>query len=303
MLNLKQLLHDYNIPYATQGEHRHANEGWINLNCPYHEGDFHLGYNIEGQYFHCWKCGGHRIENIISKLLHINTSKAKDIIDEYSSYRKEKQIIKKKLNKLPFSLPSNTTKLNEQHKKYLAKRNYDPDKLEKVWGLKGTGVFSKLTHSDGKEIDFKHRIVIPINWNSDMVSFQTRDRTGKASLKYISCPKDKEKIDHKSILYGNSDKWDVDKGICVEGVFDVWRTGETGFATFGTSYTPTQLKLINHYFNRVFILFDPEVQAQKKARALASELRVRGTEAHVVKLESDPGDMEQDDINHLIKNL
>jgi DNA primase len=150
--------------------------------------------------------------------------------------------------------------------------------------------------------NFKHRILAPIDWKGETVSWQTRDITNKATNKYITCSKPREIIHHKHILYGKTEKW-KDVGFLVEGITDVWRLGSLAFATFGIKYKPAQLRIIAKQFKRVFILFDSDPQAIIQAQKIKADLIFRNVGAIIIPMESDPGAMKQKDANNLIKDL
>ena len=58
-MNIIQLFEDYKIPYFTEG-YKYCRPGWVNIDCPFCIGSPgpHLGYNLSGNYFNCWRCGG-----------------------------------------------------------------------------------------------------------------------------------------------------------------------------------------------------------------------------------------------------
>jgi hypothetical protein len=299
-MNIIQLYADYNIPFQTEGN-KHCRPGWVQINCPFCEGEsnMHLGCNIDSGYFSCWRCGWKSTEKVIAKLLGIKESETKQILRKYQigtfKIYKESNV---KIRLKSHRFPSGTELMTERHKKYLEGRRFDSERLEHDWGLLGTGVVAKLDN-----IDFKHRIIVPIDWNNTQVSFQARDITNKSKLKYITCPKNRELVFHKNILFGKQEHWN-NTGICVEGVFDVFRFGFNSFATFGIEYTAKQIRLIAKTFKRVAIIFDGgESQALLQAQKLVSELKFRGVVAWNVKIEGDPGGMNQDDANYLIKTI
>ena len=297
-MNLTQLYQDYNIEYLTEGN-KHCAAGWINTHCCFCAGErnYHLGYNLSEDYYHCWRCGGHSAPKVISKLIGVTESEAKKLLRKYKiriSVSKEPVV---KIRAKAHKLPSGVGIMKSHHRKYLAKRGFDPEKLEREWNLFGTGPVSLL---DG--IDYKHRIIAPIYWDNEQVTFQARDISDRHALKYMACPKDRELIHHKHILYGKQSKW-KETGICVEGMTDVWRLGERSFATFGIQYTPMQLRLIAKLFKRVAVIFDDDPQAIKQSNKLVSELRFRGVQAWEIEIDGDPGSMEQDDADYLTKNL
>jgi len=57
------------------------------------------------------------------------------------------------------------------------------------------------------------------------------------------------------------------------------------------------------HFKEMVVLYDPEPQAQRQAEKLVDELKFRGVKAWKVDLDCDPGDLSQDDANHLLKTI
>lgn len=303
-MDIQRLYEDYNIQYATEGE-KHTRPNWINISCCYCSGNdgVHLGWNLSEEYYHCWRCGFHGTVQTIASLLHVSTHESATILQRYGVNLTFTKKVVESTGK-PLILPSGLTSLTPAHKKYLKGRGYDPDFLEKRWGLKSTGPMSNV---DGSP--YKHRIFIPYMWNGQLVTFDTRDATGKAVEKYKACPKAREIIERKKILYGNQMVWDG-TGICVEGAPDVWKLGDLSFATSGTSFTQEQVRLISRMFKKVFIVYDSksdtskELSAQKHARELRSELRIRGVKAEIANLEKgDPGELSQSEADKFVKML
>jgi hypothetical protein len=296
-MNILQLCTDHHIPFITEG--KNCAPGWINLCCPVcNDIAFHLGYQLSQNYFHCWRCGWKPVNLIFSKILNISEKDVITLIKPYENNRiritpEPKITIRTKSHKLP----SGIIPLTVQHKKYLEDRDFDPDKLEHIWNLVGTGPVSFLD-----KIDFKHRIIAPIFWDDQEVSFQSRHITGKHSLRYITCPKERELIHHKHIIYGKQREWQT-VGICTEGITKVWRLGVNAFATFGIEFTPKQVRLIAKTFHRVTVVFDPEPQAQKQAEELVKSLRFRNVDAWNLNIGIDPGDMKQEDADKLVKDI
>ena len=246
------------------------------------------GANIDFSSLPLW-CGGLDFK--------IDEKQAKELLRKYKSTPGSKKS-EPKIKFKPHKLPSGTASMKQQHRKYLEDRGFDADYLEQEWYLLGTGPISRL---DGT--DYKHRILAPIFWDGKQVTFQTRDITGKSNVKYMACPKEREGIHHKHIIYSNPKiSWDS-VGICVEGITDVWRLGEQAFATFGIKTTQRQIRLIARQFDRIIILFDDDPQAQQQAKQLQAELEVRGVETIIETIQGDPGDMPQDDADHLVKQL
>lgn len=300
-MDIISLYQDYNVDFKTEG-HKHCLPGWVNIPCPFCEGNagYHLGYHLETNHYVCWRCGFHRIEATISSILKLNFVETKKVVLRYGLSIFSPQIASIPLIKEVHRFPSGVVPLQDVHRRYLERRGFDPDLLERRWNLLGTGPVSLLKH-----INYKHRIMIPYFWNGEQVSFDSRDITNKSSSKYIACPKAFEKISHKEILYGNQERWNSRMGICVEGPTDVWRLGDQSFATSGIKYTPKQVRLIAKTFRRVAVMFDAgEPIAKEQGRLLTADLRFRGCDAFQVDIKSgDPGSLPQDEANYIVRNL
>lgn len=298
-MDIESIYRRYGIPTAPAG-HKHNNNGWVNCACPFHHTPnpgFHLGYNIRGDYFSCFSCGGHGTIESLEKILRVNKNTAFALLKEFggiNTLTKEDKPLH--VPDKPFKLPL-TVKPTARHLQYLIGRGFDVEKLIKKWNLQFTGVSAIL---DGT--DYKHRILIPVEWNNQIVTFQARDITGKHKLKYIACNKAREIIHHKHILYGNQAKWS-DLGIIVEGVVDVWKLGYKAAATFGIEYKSQQVREIAKNFKRVVVLYDEEPQAQAKAKKLIKELQFRNVEAIHYTIQGDPGELSVIEARHLVKEL
>ena len=300
-MKMMELLDAYHIPYFTGGKNISA--GWIALKCPMPScGDpsNHMGYNLAAEYFSCWRCGKHPLQKVLTRLLKINEKEVYAIIREYGgtshAHKLEPEAIR--VGARRFKYPSSTDIMGTQHKNYLRSRNFNPRAIEKEWGVLGTGPIALLD-----EMNYKHRIVVPIYWDRQVVSFVSRDITNRHEKRYIVCPKAREVIHHKRILYGKQEEW-TRMGIAVEGVTDVWRLGPKAFATFGIEYTIAQVNQIRKSFKRVCVLYDNEPQAQTKATKLIRDLQMYGVDAFgCCVLGCDPGDMNQDDADYLVKEI
>ena len=300
-MDIIRLFQEYNVDYVTEGN-KHCSPGFVNIHCPHCSGsrNYHLGFDLNGGYFNCWRCGWHPIDITIAKLLGVTITEARAIMREYGGVSKLISMEKKEPTVRPkaLKLPSGTSDMQERHRQYLIKRRYDDLELERTWSLKGTGPIALL-----EDLNYGHRILAPIFWEGRMVSFQCRDITGKAELKYLTCPKSREIIHHKHILYGAEErfeKWDV--CICTEGVFDVWRIGKYGVCTFGIKYTPEQLRLLAR-FKKVVVWFDQEKQAQEQASKLIGELRFRGVKTERIFTPSDPGDTSARETLRILRDI
>jgi len=299
-MDVIRLLHDHHIPFVTEGN-KHCTEGWVNIHCPFCAGsrDYHLGISGDGKGAHCWRCGAHPVTKVLSQTLNLPESKVRAVLHKYQIVSGRQRVVEPKVSIFPLKFPTPHKPLTPVYKNYLTQRGFDPDKLAREWQLIQTGPASYL---DG--IDYSHRLIIPIRWDGEVVSFQGRDVTGKSKLKYLSCPKRREKLHHKTILYGKQEYWQKSKGvIIVEGVTDVWRLGKDAAATFGIEFKMAQVIQLSKLHGRLFIVFDDEPQAQQQAKVLATKLRLLGKVVHIEKIKGDPGSLTQPDADHLVKEL
>jgi hypothetical protein len=299
-MDIIQLYQDHSIIYVTEG-HKHSRSGWVNIECPWCSGNpgYHLGYNLNDNFYFCWRCGSHQTIKTLSKILRLSEHETRALVKQYGISIIHAPDPKIKIRKKSFKYPSGVGPLLDNHKRYLQSRNFDPDLLIDIWQLKGSGPVSNLDN-----IDYKNRIIIPFLWDNQVVSFDSRSISFSATdqVRYKACPKDRELIPHKEILYGKQEAWGS-TGICVEGPTDVWRFGVNSFATSGIKYTSKQIRQMAKAFKRIAVAFDDDSQALVQAARLVSELKFRGVDAFKVDIKGDPGSMEQSEANYLVKQL
>jgi hypothetical protein len=300
-MDVLRIYQDFGVEHYTEG-HKHCSDGWVNTECPHCTGNpgVHLGWNIMENYYKCRRCGWHSPISTLSAILHITTKETYELVKSYGVLRSF--VRKKSKDKKEFKFPSNASKLKDSHLAYLKGRGFSPNKIAKIWNLKGTGPISSLDDGHGKVIDYRFRIVIPFEWNGETVTFDSRDITNRQSNKYQACPITREAIEHKAIVYGHQEAWE-DTGICVEGPTDVWRFGEQSFAVSGIEYKQEQVRVIANAFKKVAVCFDDESQAARSARKLIKDLQFRNVDAYQVKIQGDPGSMSQQQANKLVKNI
>lgn len=301
-MDVEQLLRDFNIPYIVDG-HKHATPGWINVHCPFCTGsqDFHLGLHAESGASNCWRCGTHSTAETISKILHISNKQAREILDKYQgNLSTPRKVLEPRITIYPFKLPNPTQKLSMSGRRYLHGRGYNSSQLERDWGILQTPPMSFLGGTN-----YGNRIIAPIYWRGEMVTFQGRDITGTHERRYLACPSNREKIKHADIVYGHPDTLGhTDTLILVEGIFDVWRLGKMAACTFGTSIKIRQILNLKPLANNFIILYDSEKTAQEQARQLAVKLKTLGKRTYIITLDDgDPGDLRQDVADKLVSDL
>jgi hypothetical protein len=252
--NAVQFCTDYSIPYALTG--KNVSNGWVGIHDIYKtDHSFHMGINPVKAYVYSWKSGWHPLNKVVSDLLGITVEQANSIIAQYSSESYYEQILQKK----KFTISEEP--LKKSHTRYLRKRGFNATYIKDKYDLRSSG----------------SKIVIPVYYNNKIVSYQESETTHKF---YKSCAKDKAIINYKDILY-NTDNSTEDYVVVVEGILDVWRMDDNCVCTFGTSYTKNQLVVLTKRYKHVIILYDNEVEAQRKANNMAVELDMMGVQVTI----------------------
>ena len=289
----KSFLTNHGIPQAP-ANHRHHRRGWVNVRCPWCSGNpgYHLGFNTDGGYATCYRCGFHWTPKAVAALLKISIPKAKDLIQPYLTGEQIREF-KERHYVDNIQYPPDTGPMNNKQRRYLEERNFDPEQLETEWELKGVGRYGM----------YKGRILAPIRLHGELISYQTRDVTDEAAAKYMACADNEEVYHHGYTLYG-IDKCNSKRVVVVEGVTDTWRLGAGVVGCFGIEYTPQQVLMLGKKFDLVFPFFDSEDQAQEKAEQLSYDLMEFNTECQIlIPLIGDPGSMPQDEADALMREL
>ena len=232
----------------------------------------------------------------LSKLLGCREQEAKAIIAKYAGtvpvYTKKAKEAIVRIGKNIHKLPSGTGPCSAAHIQYLLKRGFAEEVIQ-TWQLQGTGPVGEL---DG--ISYKLRLVAPIFWEGKQVSFQARDITNRADLKYITCPMEREVVHHKHIVYCHPEiNWALPI-VVVEGITDVWRLGVQAVATFGIEFKNKQIREICRKKkavgdNRVAVMYDDDPQAVLQGAKMHAELAFRGMSPKTFSIQGDPGGMIQ----------
>ena len=288
------LFDELNIIYVTSG--KHATAGRLQTKCPYCEGENHLGYHIQREYFNCWKCGWHPLIETLASLSGQSKWEVIQSIERNRTGRirlsKQKQIIIPK----NITLPLGTTNMTEQHIDYLKNRGFSIDRIrqmEKTYNIKGTGKIG----------EYSFRIIFPITHYGQLVSYQGRDITGISKYKYKACKKEEEIKSHQTCLYG-ADFVERESVVIVEGILDALRLGAGAIATFGTSMLWPQIKQISERWEKRFIAFDNDKAGEIGAKKLQSILSVMPGKTFIVKYDKhDPGEFTEKEAEDFMKDL
>jgi len=284
---------NFGIPNWTSG--KNVTRGWVNIQCPFcDDGSNHCGTNPGTEIFSCWRCGktGHFVDLLV-ELTGLPFSQCKGIVSESSiSFKEhdeeevsESDSVDTVEVKLPerFELITNDTNFPLLDS-YLERRNI----LRTTLIEHGCGICRV-----GK---YMNRMIIPVFYRRELVSFQAADLSGFANLKYRSAPKEMGSINN--FLY-NYDKIVGKRMIVVEGVLDAWRIGNEAVAAFTSDLTPEQKKLIiDKGLEELYICFDCELTAYYKAVEEAKEFEAYVSVVEVVKLPygKDPDELGREEV-------
>jgi hypothetical protein len=291
-MTLLDVFNENSIDYETSG--KHSTQGFINTHCPFcDDSSSHLGWKNDASYTNCWRCGWHNtydsllsITNLDKKEV-INIIKQLEITENHTFYTKKERKNKNNVIKIP-----NNYNFIDSAIKYIENRNFNFGYLQKKYDLRWGGIVG----------DWKYRIIIPIYQNCRLVSFQGRIISSKIKPKYKFLSNDKSIILPKNLIF-NYDNCKNDSIIVCEGVMDVFRLGNNTCCLFGIEYTEKQKTILSEYKN-VFILFDNEDIAQKKARKLANSLCLLNCNVEIIQIDkNDPAELSEKEVLELKREL
>lgn len=302
--NVVSFLEDNDIYHRFEG--KNVGKDYVGFRCPWCEGDGeHGGVSLIHKGFSCWQCGmSASPPKLIKQTLNCSWSKAYGILRQYSSGEAlsswaQTQPKVRGLSLRPVQLPALTGPLCGPGGHYLSSRGFDPRVIEAKYGVKESGPLG----------NYKFRLIIPIYFNKELVSFTSRDYTGKREPAYMEQPVDEAIIPVKDSLY-NFDSV-KDELLIVEGPADVWRMGDGAVALYGIKCTEKQQAILFIWWmhslrirrvKKVVILLDPKTRrpADKLYFTLTSFIR----DIKIVELQDrDPAELTQQEAMNLKKEL
>jgi len=290
MYNFQRLLEDYGIDHKSMN-----NRGYIPIQCPFCGGNtYRGGLNPVKGFYSCWFCGFHGLNEVIPLLTyrqwHEIELQYKDTLNQRDLYLLKNSDPIERPTQL--KLPDRTEALNTRARKYLEARGFDSYELERLYDLQSTDHLG----------DYNFRIIIPIYFKNVLVSFTSRDYTGRSELRYYSCKNTDEIINHKDLLYGY-DLVPTDHVIACEGPFDKFSLGIHAVATFGTGFKTSQINLLST-FRKITLIYDAEPDARRKCDILGDRLSGLGCEVDCIYLkEGDPGSLKRDEARQIVKEI
>jgi len=286
-MKIEETLDELGIPYQPGGSHRHVSTGWVGISpCPScGSEEYHCGINLTYGAIVCWHCGKLNLVDTLAQLSGRSWQEVKKLLGEWQREEKED----KPRGKLV--IPAGVDSLGKAHRIYLKRRGFDSEQLERLWGLQGIGLASRLSW----------RVFIPIQQGGRIVSWTTRSIRESAYIRYISASPEEEEVSHKSLLLGED--YCRHSIIVVEGPSGVWRLGPGTVCTFGIDYTRAQVLRIARYPVRT-IAFDPEPRAQEQAAKLCCELSAMPGITRRIEVDcEDPGVLPEHDVELLRKSF
>lgn len=295
MFNFIRFAQEHRIQFLMAGQHHHATRDWLQTHCPQcTDGSrgYHLGWNAQKGYFHCWRCGSVRRDRYVQAILHITPEKARSVLHKYDDGARAKAPPTKKRKRM-IKHPPGTGPLLKQHKRYLLGRGFDPKELRKTWDLQGVGPLGP----------WQWRVVFPIcNREGLTVAWGGRTIVEGIKQRYRVTEDEKCLEDPKGFLYGIH-KVDGGAVIVVEGPGDVWNLGEGAVATLGSDWRMEQANKLREFTKR-YIMYDSETLAQKRAQALAEWLGTFPGETELITGHwKDPGEISKHKVRKIRKLL
>ncbi len=297
MLDIVRLCTERKVPFLLSGHH-HCKVGWVQMHCPKCAGGlqgWHLGFNLERGNFHCWRCGSIKTTEVLSGLLRL--SHPADVYAVIEQYQKTGPILPSgRSHKLPNQLrpPPGLTPIRLVHRAYLRMRGFRPAQLVRNWELQGT------TFESGA---WNWRVVYPIrDIDGRIVAWQGRAIHADAQPRYKTTSAHEMLVDAKTLIYGIHCV-PGDAVVIVEGAADVWRLGPGAVASLGIGWKHQQINRLRG-FNRRYLLFDPDLAAQRRATEAANHLSLFGGTTEIISgFATDPGDMPQHIADRLMRRL
>jgi hypothetical protein len=288
----------------------HTNEGpnssvgWESINCPWcGDIDQHLGINLENNALNCWRCGGKSIVKLVQLIEDCNWSGAVAVMEKFQSYNRPEKF------PAPERIPAGEVKVPKEFKRVGEGKPFGHYHLNRFLTIRGFDSYQtpkekEIYYSGFWGVEYKFRILFPVYIHHQLVTFMTRDVTGKASKPYIACDPKDEIIPIKHTLYGHDDVTPSSPVVLVEGPIDQWKLGRGSLATWGTGWTIEQVALLRSLNpKKVYTLFDSEEIAQESAKRLSKAIWFCDTENLYLDDRKDPGELTLEEGKELMKGL
>jgi len=241
------------IDYRESGDNVGSND--VNIDCPFcGETRKHLGIHKSKGLLNCWLCNFAHLDrrpslyDLIMTIEGCSFREAKAIAKEFSDEvglpEPDAPPLVKPRRKV--SLPEEAETFHSKtyfkaHKRkassYLSSRGFDPAHLAEKYGL--------CFCPSGK---YTGRIIVPVYYEGELVTYLGRDYLGQSELRYLNCPISESKKSPRQCLYA-WDFFDSSHGFVrvVEGVTDVWALDDDcTLALFTNKISRWQVGLLSH---------------------------------------------------------
>jgi hypothetical protein len=281
-MTLEDLLAELGVPTAPSGHH-HVGDRWVGIDCPNcspHSGRFRLGIPKDTKGGgNCWVCGPVRVPVALAETTGKPISRITALWRDYlgairdSPHPGRENAPESRIERKNTILPGGIGPLLRPHRDYLRSRGFKPGEIARLWGVRGIGIADRLPW----------RLFIPVREGTETVSWTTRSISDKGGTPYLTARPEEEKVHIRDTLYGAENARHA--VIVCEGPLDAWAVGPGGVATCGVGYSPAQVRLLSGYAVRV-VVFDAEVDAQRRAASLVNLLQVFDGDTFLVTLET-----------------
>lgn len=299
-MNILEFFEEYGVEVWTEG--KNVSAGWCNINCPFCDDvSNHLGIRYNDFRVHCWKCGGHSIEDVISEVAECSYAEAKRIFRTLGAGRVDPPMI---VEKTASSVLTTQTQMPREssihfpklHIEYLRSRGFKPRQLIRKYKL-------RAVHTIGR---YKFRVIIPIYMHHRLVSFTSRDVTGDQEPKYKHALPEECIFTAKKTIYNYDTLLPGADAFLVEGPVDVWKLGDGAVSLLGVKHTMEQVRLLmKKEIATLFIFFDNDADGRKTARYFARLMAPLVKKVEVVLLEEkgDPGELKFSEVSYLKQQI
>lgn len=273
------------IDYKRPGQHHHVSQKYVGIDCPWCSpgaASYKLGIRRDGRFATCWTCGSKPVSEALARASGRSYQEVRGLLGELDRQYGPAVPLRGRL-----VLPDGLEPLGPPHRRYLRQRGFDPERLERLWGLQGIGIAPELAW----------RVFIPAVWEGRTVSWTTRSIGDENPRRYLSARPEQEALSIKEILLGGD--YVRHAVIVCEGPFDAMRIGPGAVSITGLVISPAQKAWLSRIPVRVVCL-DAEPAAQRRAEQLCRDLALfEGRTENVVLDAKDPGSATEREIQQL----
>jgi len=307
MIDVRAILVELGVDFKESGKNVGAND--INIDCPYCGSSKHLGISLGNGFTFCWVCEFNDEEKHPSLLKVLCDSTDEDygeiktvmIEHGWEPFIKEQEksdsglALRGRLPRESKNFPCSMSYGHDSNypRNYLYDRNFVPDKIILKYKLKYA-----------TEGWYKNRIIIPIYFNGELVSFTSRAYKGEGRYKHATLDMSSMRI--KDVLYNYDTAKEFGHIYLLEGPTDVWRMGDDSLGVFRSKLTRPQRNLLVNLsktsLTSLTIIFD--YGAYSRALLAAEDLSPFISLIKVVRLpdKKDVADRTREEVLELERN-